>query len=106
VLGFAPRLPGEHFRCFFTAAEGWGTLAQTRTGRSQSNQVWLRFGELRLRELRFELGEGMQECAARLVRGAREVACKVVRDGRRVTLQLSEPLVLAAGETLHAAFDA
>ena len=27
-IGFAPRMMPEDFKCFFTAAEGWGSLAQ------------------------------------------------------------------------------
>ena len=42
-LGFRPRMPGDQFRTFFTAAQGWGSLSQTRVGRSQSIRVHVRW---------------------------------------------------------------
>ena len=35
-LGFAPRLGPDDFRGAFTSAEGWGTIAQKRDGRTQT----------------------------------------------------------------------
>ncbi len=50
-LGMNPRITPDDFRCCFTAAQGWGTLSQTRGGGEQANAVTLRHGRLRLREL-------------------------------------------------------
>ena len=53
-LGFAPKINSGHFQSFFTAAEGWGNISQTRTSKSQLNEVWLRYGKLRLSSLRLQ----------------------------------------------------
>ena len=54
-LGFAPRWQHDNFKAFFTAAEGWGTLHQTRRANSQTNRIDVKHGSVRLRELIFEL---------------------------------------------------
>ena len=46
------------FRAPFTAAEGWGTIAQKREGRQQHQSVEVRWGTLRLKTLAFEVPEG------------------------------------------------
>ena len=65
-LGFSPRWQPDNFQAFFTAAEGWGTLEQTRrapanqpqgnqTKGTQTNRIHVKHGDVRLRELVFEL---------------------------------------------------
>lgn len=57
VLGFAPKLTPEDFRCFFSAGTGWGTIAQQRADKTQTQTLWLQGGELQLGELRFQVPE-------------------------------------------------
>ena len=52
--GFAPRLTPEAFRCFFSAAEGWGSLGQDRQPPRQIDRIELKWGRLRVRTLVFE----------------------------------------------------
>ncbi len=54
-LGFAPRIRPESFRSVFTAAEGWGTLAQERQGGTQTDRVAVKWGRVRLRTLALQL---------------------------------------------------
>jgi hypothetical protein len=56
-LAFAPRLTPEKFRAPFTAAEGWGTFSQERVGPSQRHTIEVRWGQLRLKSLAFELSK-------------------------------------------------
>ena len=60
LLGFAPRLDPENFRAAFTAAEGWGTFSQKRDSQKQTERIEIKYGTLTLRELRFQLPEGLQ----------------------------------------------
>ena len=53
-LGFAPRLTPENFRAAFTSAEGWGTFAQMRTGKTLTASVHVKYGHLRLNTLALE----------------------------------------------------
>lgn len=103
-LGFAPRWQPENFRCFFTAAEGWGTLDQRRQSKTQTNGIHLQFGQLRLRELSLELPEGATLLpAAVTLRVARKVVAGLSRqEGRAARISLGQELTLKAGQALEA----
>jgi hypothetical protein len=57
-IGFSPRLTPEDFRSAFIAAEGWGTFAQKRDERLQTETLRLKFGQLNLNQMAFDLAEG------------------------------------------------
>lgn len=50
-LAFAPRLTPDDFRAAFTAAEGWGTFSQKRSGKTLQAHLSLRYGKLTLKTL-------------------------------------------------------
>ncbi|MCX7819972.1 MAG: non-lysosomal glucosylceramidase [Kiritimatiellae bacterium] len=52
LLGFAPRLTPDSFRAPFTAAGGWGTYEQRRENGRWRARITVRYGRLRLSELR------------------------------------------------------
>jgi hypothetical protein len=54
-LAFAPRLSPNDFRAAFTAAEGWGTFRQKRDGNRQCETIEVKYGQLRLCSLAFDL---------------------------------------------------
>jgi len=104
-IGFAPRITPEDFRCAFTAAEGWGTIAQQREQNQQRNNLAVRFGSLRVKTLAFELPAEMtlEQLSIAVAELAVEATSK--QDGTRVTVRLNEELVLKANETLSATLD-
>lgn len=55
IMGFDPKLNADHFTGFFTAAEGWGNISQTRQGQTQQNEVAVKYGRLMLKELRISV---------------------------------------------------
>jgi hypothetical protein len=106
-LGFAPRWQADDFKGFFTAAEGWGTLRQRRSPRSQSNEVQVKQGQVRLRELLVEVPEGtkvMGATATRIVRPGAEgrdpLAATPGQEGRRLRVDFGTPVTVQAGQTL------
>jgi hypothetical protein len=101
-LGFAPRWQADDFRAFFTAAEGWGTLRQTRKHESQTNAIDLKYGSVRLRELVFELPKGAKHTTAHLEIKGHAAPHRSTQTGQRVEIILDEPLIVKAGETLSA----
>ncbi|MGC0419890.1 GH116 family glycosyl hydrolase [Embleya sp. AB8] len=52
VLGFAPKYRPEDHRSFFTGAEGWGSLGQSRANHTQTDRVEVVSGKLQLKTLR------------------------------------------------------
>jgi len=100
-LGFAPRITPERFRAAFTAAEGWGTLAQERAAGRQTNRVELRWGQLRLRSRAFELPTGAKLAGSAVSLAGSKIEAKFAQEGTRVTLTLAEDAILAAGRTLE-----
>ncbi len=55
TMAFAPRLTPENFRSAFTAAEGWGTYAQTQEDNGFRASLELKYGKLELNQLTFTL---------------------------------------------------
>lgn len=51
VLRVAPRITPENFKSFFSAAEGWGGLQQTRKGNEQKIELTVDEGKVAVREL-------------------------------------------------------
>lgn len=47
-IAFTPKVQQDNFKSFFTAAEGWGNIAQKRTTGQQVNTISLAYGNLRL----------------------------------------------------------
>lgn len=105
-LGFAPRLAPDGFAAFFSAAEGWGTMRQTRAARSQTQRVEVKWGRLRLATLQGELPDGAGDATARVTlrRGAevvsQQTAQRVGEVSRTVAVSMPEA-VLSAGDSVE-----
>jgi hypothetical protein len=94
-IGFAPRIRPEDFKCFFSGAEGWGSLVQKRDARGQSNAVHVRWGEVKVNTFEIELPAE---------RNARRVVAEV--DGHPVDVRFSRDrkrLVIEPDHTLRIA---
>ncbi len=100
-LGFAPRLAADDFQAAFTAAEGWGTLAQRREEGRQTNRVGVKWGKLRLQTLALELPEGAKARSVAIVHAGRTIEGQSRQEGRRVVIAFAEPLVVNEGETVE-----
>jgi non-lysosomal glucosylceramidase len=99
-LGFAPRMTPDDFRAAFTAAEGWGTLSQTRQAGVQTQCIEVRWGQLNLQTLAFEVPEGQQVGRVSLTCGTQTLEADNRQDARRLEIRLKKPLILRKGEPL------
>jgi hypothetical protein len=99
-IGFAPRLSPEKFRAAFTTAGGWGTFDQERAGGVQRDTLSVRWGQVRLRRLTFEIPEGAAVGQVRVKAGRRTVRAAHTVSGRAVAVELGREVVLRAGEQL------
>ncbi|MEI7731905.1 MAG: GH116 family glycosyl hydrolase [Verrucomicrobiota bacterium] len=102
ALGFAPRLTPENFRCAFTGAEGWGTLAQTRTGQRQINRIEVKWGQLRLQSLKLAWPAANREPAVKVLLAGKPVEARLTGGH---TLQFTGDLRLTSGQTLEVICD-
>lgn len=101
MIGFAPRLSPEKFRSPFTASEGWGTFSQASEGGTMTARIELKWGRLRVREIRLNASEKTASVQVRA--GGHPVAATVaVKDGTAV-VSLAADCALAAGQALDIA---
>ncbi|MCC7014486.1 MAG: hypothetical protein IT454_18135 [Planctomycetes bacterium] len=99
-IGFAPKLPGELFRCAFTAPEGWGTFEQQRSASWMRAQLTVRHGALRLRQLVLETTRATPFQTVRAQVGELELVPNLRQAGARVELDFGSGLVVDEGLSL------
>jgi non-lysosomal glucosylceramidase len=100
-LGFAPRWQENDFKAFFTAAEGWGSLRQRRTDKSQKNHIDVKYGQVFLKELTFETPKSVKASEVSVSVGGQPIESKFEQKDR-IIVALEKPVNLKAGETLSA----
>ncbi|TKG93655.1 hypothetical protein EYV94_15520 [Puteibacter caeruleilacunae] len=88
ILKFNPRIQKNNFTSFFTAAEGWGNISQTKKGAVQTNTIELKYGQLKLNQLTLAASE------------ARSVSVAVNGVDQKVKWDLSEGQVTITGLNL------
>lgn len=100
-LGFAPKITPEDFEAGFTAAEGWATFSQQRTNKTQSEQIEMRWGQLRLKSLTFEVPQDWLSVKFDVkVAGKPFEADHVLRDGR-LDITFNNDVILFEGWLLE-----
>jgi non-lysosomal glucosylceramidase len=100
IIGFAPRLTPADFRCCFTAAEGWGTFSQTSANGRQNSVLALKWGRLRLKELRVVPASGGKLAGVEVALGGETKPAEAIPDGEWMRVVFRDPIVLSAGQTL------
>lgn len=99
-IGFAPRVSPENFHGPFTAAQGWGTYRQRRSGSEQSHQLDVLWGRLSTRTLSVAVAEGTTVRRAEVLLGTAPLACTAKQEGTRVQLTLNESTTVTPGKSL------
>jgi uncharacterized protein (DUF608 family) len=100
-LRFAPRFQPENFKAFFSAAEGWGTLTQQRTGGRQMNTVALAYGRIVLNELRVEVPPGITIRQTKLQAGTDDVRARYTQRVQELCVRPGNRLQLEEGKSLQ-----
>jgi hypothetical protein len=99
-LRFTPRHTPENFKSFFTGPEGWGTVAQTRNGKSQTNRITVTEGHLRL--TRLHLDSSAKSAAVTLAGKPVKATLRPATEGAYVALV--QPVTISTGQTLRLTF--
>lgn len=97
-IGFAPRLTPEHFKCAFTAAEGWGTFSQQSENANPKTQITVKRGALRLKTVALNVTAAT---FARVMLDGMPVPATMAQADSQVTLSFSENVLIAAGQVLE-----
>jgi uncharacterized protein (DUF608 family) len=95
---FAPCHTPNLFKSFFTSAEGWGRLEQSRQDETQRNEIHLVEGRLNIAEISLDCSNAPHRVQAEKA-GQPLNASFVVRD-RTVVVSFNETIELKAGENL------
>jgi hypothetical protein len=101
VISFAPRLSPEDFRAPFIAAEGWGTFAQQRKSRMQTQTLQLNHGQLNLKQLGFVLAAGAQATSVQVTLDGAVLAADFSMAGERVVIELGDATTIQTGQLLE-----
>jgi hypothetical protein len=102
VLGFAPRMQADNFKAFFTASEGWGSLLQQRSSKIQTNSVMVKWGEINLNKLRFELptDSRVKDVSISLSDTQKEYDADFSQTGNLIDIKLKDELTVECGQDL------
>ena len=95
-LAFAPRWQSENFRAAFTSAQGWGTFAQQKKGKTMTAEIILRHGVLKLNTLSLD-GHYTKATAKR---GNKSIPVSVAIQDDKTLITLGKSLVLDPVEAL------
>jgi uncharacterized protein (DUF608 family) len=99
VIGFDPVIHPENFRAPFTAAEGWGTFSQTVGDHALTAELRVKWGRLKLRQIKLNPGDLKVKTAAVTVDG-KTLGAKLVATGNGVSIELDQPVSIAANQAL------
>ena len=102
-LGFAPRIRPDDFRSAFTAAQGWGAIAQQRTTQKQTQTIVVHHGRVGLQSLAFQLAPDHNPSRVVVRLADRQLDAQFTIEEDRVLVELPERITVAAGESLSIA---
>jgi non-lysosomal glucosylceramidase len=99
-LAFAPRINPEDFKAAFTTAQGWGSFSQKISKQSQTQQIELKHGTLKLSEMEFELGTEIRsgDVVAELNGQAVRIQRRIEENKLRILFR--KPVILTRGDNL------
>ena len=103
VMGFDPKLRPDDFVGFFTSAEGWGNIVQTRSVGKQTNRVEVKYGRLFLDKLQVNLPESLNVIDIHAFVNGKEVVAHAQKEDGFVEVSLNG-LRLKDGDVLEVTF--
>ena len=102
-IGFAPRMTPEKFSAAFTAAEGWGTFAQNRDEKLQTEKITVHWGKLRVESLAFAVPDDFDVGGVTVTLDKTAVKSNFTLKDGRVKIKLEKGQVVNKDKTLKVA---
>jgi uncharacterized protein (DUF608 family) len=103
LMGFAPRLNAENFRCFWSVDSGWGIYRQKLAPKAATLSHEVLRGSLALKLLTIQVPARFSPRAASARVGAKRVHASLERDREIVVVKFAETVALRAGQRLSVA---
>ncbi|MDR1201741.1 MAG: hypothetical protein LBL58_08965 [Tannerellaceae bacterium] len=100
IMGFAPKLTPEKFSGFFTSAEGWGNITQTKRESIQQNTVEVKYGRLTLGQLNLSALPGISLKEVKIFHNNKEIPVSVEVENNKVTITFNK-IELKKGDQLN-----
>jgi hypothetical protein len=104
-FGFAPRITPDDFKAPFTAAEGWGTIAQTRKPGKQINTIQLKQGRLSIKEIQLELAQKKRIKTAKAAINGKGLLTMTKQTGNKVSIEIPRHTLIQTGQILKIEMD-
>jgi len=99
-LAFAPRINPEDFKAAFTTTQGWGSFSQKISKQSQTHQIDLKYGTLKLSEMQFELASKVRLEDVTAKQNGQDVKLSFQLEERKLRIFFREPVILTRGDHL------
>ena len=99
-IAFSPRLTPENFKAAFITAEGWGTFSQKRQPNMQTELLCLKWGQLTLKQMAFDLPPGKTARMVQVTVKSNEVKVIHRMTENRVIVTLAESVKIQAGQDI------
>ena len=91
IIGFNPKIQADHFSGFFTGAEGWGNLTQTRKDNAQMNEIRVAYGKVILRQV--ELGTSQSARSIKVSLGSKTIPSTFKYNNGKLVIHFAEQTI-------------
>jgi non-lysosomal glucosylceramidase len=103
-IKFSPAWSVENFKAPFTAADGWGSYTQKKSGAKQLHTISLKYGELQLTELAFSrIGPGNIKSVSVTV-AAQNIPAEFKQNGTELLVNFPTKIRVKTNESLNLVF--
>ncbi|MDN5287962.1 MAG: hypothetical protein JWR38_4236 [Mucilaginibacter sp.] len=99
-IRFTPKWDKENFKTPFTAAQGWGTYMQTKTGSKQEHRLKLKYGSLQLQKISLEKMDGRLVSSILVVAGNQKIVANFQQEGTSILITLSKRVNLPTNQSI------
>jgi non-lysosomal glucosylceramidase len=100
-IGFAPRLPGPHFRSFWSVATAWGTYQQNQANAMTHLELRLNGGALSLAKLSAGLRSSIAGAGVRAILNGKPIEVEGHLEATNLSVAFASRAALRAGDVLQ-----
>jgi len=100
-LGFAPRMTPDKFKAVFTASDGWGSISQKRSDRTQVDTIEVKWGSLKLKKLGLEAPAGKKVKKVRVIVEGKELPSVMKQAGSTISVEVPRGATVEAGQNVN-----